>query len=119
MDSGTSLVFQFDGAAWGSTISFDSGISVTLGGNLELGIASGVDPASLLGDTFDLFDWTGVSPSGQFAQVINDLPTRYSWDTSQLYSQGEVTLVPEPSTIILLAIASSILIGFGWRRRAA
>ena len=69
-------MFQFDGAPWGSTISFDSGISVTLGGNIELGLAGGVDPAGLLGDSFHLFDWTGVSPTGQFAQVINDLPTR-------------------------------------------
>ena len=121
MNSGTSLVFQFDGAPWGSTISFDSGIPVTLGGKLELGLAGGVDPASLLGDNFQLFDWTGVSPSGQFAQVINDLPAGYSWDTSQLYTTGDVTLVgspiPEPTSFVLICIGAISLLAYAWRQR--
>ena len=93
MTTGTSLVFQFDDNPWGSTISFASGIPVALGGNLELDLVAGVTPASLLGDTFQLFNWTGVSPSGQFAQIVNDLPTGYTWNTSALYTLGEVTLV--------------------------
>jgi uncharacterized protein YjbI with pentapeptide repeats len=116
MNPGTSLVFQFDSAPWGSTISFDSMIPVTLGGNLELGIVSGVDPASMLGNTFQLFNWTGVSSPGQFAQVINDLPTGYSWNTSQLYTTGDVMLVPEPSALILLIIGPISLLA-SWRRR--
>ena len=83
-----SLVLEFDGNPWGSTISFDSGIPVVLGGNLELDLAAGVNPASLLGDTFQVFDWTGVSPVGQFAQIGNNLPAGYAWDTSQLYTTG-------------------------------
>ena len=92
MTAGTSLVFQLDDASWGSMISFASGIPVTLGGSLELGVAGGVNPAGLLGDSFQLFDWAGVSPSGRFSQVINDLPAGYSWNTSQLYTLGEVVL---------------------------
>ena len=65
MDSNATLQFQLDGGTWGSTISFDAGIPVTLGGNIELGLAPGVDPSSLVGDTWQLFDWTGVSPSGR------------------------------------------------------
>jgi hypothetical protein len=118
MIPGTSLVFQLDAAPWGSTISFDSGIPVTLNGNLELGLAGGVDPASLLDDSFHLFDWTGVSPSGQLAQVVNDLPAGYSWDTSQLYTLGEVALVPEPGTCVLLGIGGIGLAACGaWQRR--
>ena len=64
MDSNATLQFQLDGGTWGSTISFQAGIPVTLGGNIELGLAPGVDPSSLVGDTWQLFDWTGVSPSG-------------------------------------------------------
>ena len=105
-----SLVLSFDGNAWGSTISFDSGIPITLGGNLELDLVAGGNPASLVGDSFQVFDWTGVNPSGQFANITNDLPAGYAWDTSQLYTTGNVTLVPEPSTLTLLG---SALLGLG------
>ena len=101
ISQGGSLVFQFDGNPWGSTFSFDAGVPVTLGGTLELGVASGVNPANLVGDSFQLFDWTGVSPSGQFAQITNDLPSGYSWNTSQLYNKGNVTLNTPIATISL------------------
>ena len=80
-----------DSDAWDSTISFQPGISVALGGDLELAFAPGVDPASQIGRTFKLFDWTGVTPNGRF-EVASD----YQWDTANLYSTGEVTLIPEP-----------------------
>ena len=120
MDSNATLQFQLDGNAWGSTISFDAGIPVTLGGNLELGLASGVDPSTLAGDTFQLFDWSNVSPSGSFANIVNDLPAGYSWNTSALYALGDVTLVavPEPSTFVLLGVGAIGLVGCGlWRCR--
>ena len=72
-----------DSDAWDSTISFQPGISVTLGGELELAFAVGVDPAAQIGRTFDLFDWTGVNPAGTF-NVVSD----YEWDTSRLYTTG-------------------------------
>jgi uncharacterized protein YjbI with pentapeptide repeats len=112
-----SLVLELDGNPWGSTISFDSGIRVTLGGDLELDLAAGVNAANLVGDTFQVFDWTGVNPSGQFASVTNDLPTGYSWDASQLYTTGNVTLVPESSTFVLFIAGATGLAGFRLRRR--
>ena len=110
LTEGASLVLELDGSPWGSTISFDSGIPVTLGGNLELDLVAGVDPANLVGDSYDLFNWAGVSPSGQFANIGNDLPPGYSWDTSQLYTTGQVTLVPEPSALALLAAGAATLV---------
>ena len=100
LQSGTTIQVLLDGSAWGSTISFDPNIPVGLGGNLELGMAPGTSPASLVGDTFQLFDWSGVSPSGQFGQVLSGLPTRYVWDTSGLYTSGMVRLtIPTSSPI--------------------
>ena len=96
MSPDTTLQFQFDASTWGSTISFDAGIPVTLGGKIELGLAPGIQPSSLAGDTFQLFDWSGVSPSGPFGQIVSDLPTRYLWDTSALYTLGDIQLVTSP-----------------------
>jgi len=110
MSPAASLVLEFDGNPWGSTMTFDSGIPVMLDGDLELDLIAGVAPASLMGDTFQLFNWTGVSPSGQFAQITGNLPAGYSWDTSQLYTTGDVTLVPEPTSLVLLG---SALLGLG------
>jgi uncharacterized protein YjbI with pentapeptide repeats len=114
-----SLVLDFDASPWGSTISFDSSIPVTLGGYLELDLATEVNAAGLLGDTFRVFDWTGVNTSGQFASITSDVPTDYSWDTSQLYTTGNVTLVPEPGTIGLLVACAVGLAGFRLRRKNA
>ena len=87
MSEGGNLQVLFDADAWDSTISFQSGIPVTLGGNLELSFATDVDLASQVGRTFDLFDWTGVNPTGQF-----EVASPYTWDLSNLYTTGEVTL---------------------------
>ena len=45
-----------------------------------------------MGDTWQLFDWTGVNPSGAFASIVKDLPAGYAWNTSALYTLGDVTL---------------------------
>lgn len=94
------LVFEVD--AWDSTISFAPGIPVALGGTLELTFAADVHLASQVGRTLDLFDWTGVTPTGAFA-----ISSPYVWDLSKLYTTGEVTLtaVPEPSGLFLLTFA--------------
>jgi hypothetical protein len=92
------MVFEAD--AWDSTISFAPGIPVTLGGTLELTFADDVNLASQLGRTFDLFDWTGVTPTGAFTIV-----SPYAWDLSNLYTTGQATLtaIPEPTTRALIA----------------
>ena len=108
VESGTTLIFTFDGNPWASTISFDSDIPVTLAGNLELDLASGVSPESLWYVPIRIFDWTGVNPSGTLT-VQSNLPEGYSWDTSQLYTSGVVTEIPEPATLSLLCLGSIAL----------
>jgi len=107
LQSGGALEVLLRDLAWGSTISFDAGIPVTLGGELRLGVETGVDPHTLLNQTFRLFDWTGVTPNGQF-NVVNELPG-YAWDTSQVYTTGNVTLLPEPLALELLAAGAAAL----------
>ena len=57
--------------------------------------------ASQLGRTFDLFDWTSVTPTGAFT-----ISSPYAWNLSNLYTTGEVTLtaIPEPATLVLLSL---------------
>ena len=99
MGPGGTLRMVFEADAWDSTISFAPGIPVTLGGTLELTFADDVNLASQVGRTFDLFDWTGVTPTGAFA-----VSSPYAWDLSNLYTTGEVTLtaIPEPTAHSLL-----------------
>jgi uncharacterized protein YjbI with pentapeptide repeats len=98
---GGTLKLVLEADQWDSTILFVTGIPVSLGGELELSFAAGVDPTTQVGRTFDLFDWTGVNPTGTF-NVVSD----YSWDTSRLYTTGEVTLIPEPAPLALLVAAA-------------
>jgi hypothetical protein len=65
-----------------------------------------VNLAGQLGRTFDLFDWTGVNPTGVFA-----ISSPYAWDLSNLYTTGQVTLtaIPEPASAALGLLALACL----------
>lgn len=107
------LVFEDD--AWGSLITFDAGIPVSLDGSLELLFDADADISGLVGTTYQLFDWTGADPTGVFSQIVVQPGT--TWDTSNLYTTGEVTLltaIPEPSGITMIA---AILAARRGRRR--
>lgn len=109
LDVGGKLLIIFQDKTWGSTITFDPGIPVNLGGDLDLTLASGTELGPLIGHSFQLFDWTGVNPIGRF-NVVSDL----TWDTSKLYTTGSVMLLPEPNAV-LVALGSMLF--FRRRRR--
>ena len=92
MDATGTLRLVFDADPWDSTISFAPGIPVALGGTLELTFAPDVNLATQIGRTIDLFDWTGVTPTGAFT-----VSSPYTWNLSNLYTTGEVTLTAVPS----------------------
>jgi uncharacterized protein YjbI with pentapeptide repeats len=101
MGPGGTLRVLFEAAAWDSTISFAPGIPVSRGGSLELLFADGTNVASQIGRTFQLFNWTGVAPTGTF-----NVFSPYAWDLSNLDTTGEVTLtaIPEPASVMILAV---------------
>ncbi|MDX2081973.1 MAG: autotransporter-associated beta strand repeat-containing protein [Terrimicrobiaceae bacterium] len=71
----------------------------TLGGTLTLRLIDGYTPE--VGDTFTLFD----GPiSGTFA--ILDLDPGATWDITNLYTQGQIQAIPEPSTAALFALGA-------------
>ena len=82
----------YDGHAWDSTISFDSGASLTAAGTLSLTLDPSVNVSSLIGQSFlRLFDWTGAAHTGAFAVSASG-----AWDYSNLYTTGIVTLTVLP-----------------------
>jgi hypothetical protein len=90
MDATGTLHLILEADAWNSTISFAPGIPVTLGGTLHVTFADGVSLSQQIGRAFDLFDWTGVNPTGTF-----DVQSPHEWDLSKLYSSGEVTFLAD------------------------
>ena len=107
-DATGTLRMLFESDSWHSAIEFTPGANIALGGKLELLFAPNTDVASQIGRTIKIINWNGVSPTGSF--LVN---SPYTWDLSRLYTFGEVTLVPEPSTVTLLFI----LVGFAASRR--
>ncbi len=75
----------------------------TFDGFLSVELSTGFDP--LLGDSFDLIDWG--TASGTFdGMTLPTLTGSLSWDTSELYTTGTITVVPEPAVIGLLSIGA-------------
>lgn len=105
LDPGTELQMIFDGSTWNSTFSFDAGIPIAITGS-DLELDPPVNPSSLVGVPIQLFDWTGVSPNGQFTVTTNLDGSQYQWNLSDLYTGGFVTLesVPEPAQAALVGV---------------
>jgi hypothetical protein len=88
---------------------FISHFDVT-GGTLTIELPNGFMPA--VGEQFQLFDNIFTDPlTGSFDSVaLPPLPGGESWDTSQLYSTGIISVVPEPTNIALILAAGGLLI---------
>ena len=85
-DPASTVQMIFDGNPWGSAISFDPGVAVSLAGELNLTLAAGVNFNSLAGKSFQLFNWNGVTPIGSF-----NIVSPWGWYSNQLYTTGVVT----------------------------
>jgi autotransporter-associated beta strand protein len=86
---------------------------LSLGGGLDVELIDGFTPAA--GESFQLFNG---NMSGTFSQVsLPALSNGLSWDRSHLYSTGEISVVPEPSTLALLGVGAVTLAACTWQRR--
>ncbi|WP_265595753.1 autotransporter-associated beta strand repeat-containing protein [Verrucomicrobium sp. BvORR106] len=90
---------------------------VILSGTLEVRDVTGTSSTWQLGDSWQLIDWTLVNYPDHTISAFDNfiLPTlndMLKWDTSELYTQGiiSIVVVPEPSRLILLAITSMALL---------
>ncbi len=101
---------QFDKLIDAGNLSFD--------GTLKITLINGFNPT--LGQSFDLFDWTVLSGNfSSFDFSFASLDSGLVWDTSNLYSNGSITVsaVPEPSAILYL-FATGALASLPRRRKA-
>jgi uncharacterized protein YjbI with pentapeptide repeats len=116
-DSASMLSFMLS-PNWASPMRFSSGLTPTLGGTLDLELATGANPAALIGDTFQLFNWSGPLSTGDQFSSFTTAPG-LTWDLTNLYSTGTVTLtgVPEPSTALMVAIGLSASAMLARRRK--
>ena len=87
--AGGQLEFVVDSEPWHSVISFEENAPVGLYGELRLSLAQDLEATDSVGQTSQLFDWTGVAPDGELDVRV---APGTSWDLKSLYSSGEVTL---------------------------
>lgn len=78
-------------------------ITLTLAGAVNVGNPNNISTFSL-GDSWDLFDWN-TAPTGTFNSVnLPPLPAGLSWNATDLYTGGTISVVPEPSVAVLLSV---------------
>ena len=83
-----------------------------LAGELQIELLDDFIPT--LDDAFQIFEVTDLL--GTFSSVLlPDLSGNLSWDHSDLYSRGTLSVIPEPATLTLLAVGTLLTCG---RRRA-
>ena len=82
-----------------------------LSGELRVTLAEGYTPAA--GDLFDILEFDAVS--GSFDRLsLPALSDGLSWNASGLYDAGQLTVVPEPASAVMLVLAG---LGFALIRR--
>lgn len=84
-------------------------------GNISLVSKGGFDPLLEIvefgspslneNDTFQILNWTGTF-TGQFNIQAFDPGEGLGWDFSELYTTGFITVIPEPSALLLSAFAA-------------
>jgi hypothetical protein len=80
------------------------------GGSLTVTVPNGFTPT--IGEQFQLFYNLATNPlTGTFSSVtLPALPSGESWNTTQLYSSGLISIVPEPTAIGLMLGAGGLLL---------
>ncbi len=106
------LVIEIGGLSPGSQHDqIDIGGVLALKGTLDVDLINGFNPS--LGNVFNIFDGTTSGTFNNFS--FPALGGGLSWDTSTLYTLGNLVVVPEPSSGVLALIAAGLLA----RRRTA
>lgn len=104
LNSTATVAMEINGTTAGLFDSIAVAGALTFGGTLNLSTGY----AAVFGNSVDLFNWT--TTSGNFTSITGtSLGGGLSWDTSALYTTGQITVVPEPSTWALLAGSLTVI----------
>lgn len=116
LDAGSTTVMEIGGTDTGE---FDSVVgiqSLKFGGTLVVVLTDDFQP--MVDDVFHLFDFETREGMSEFdAYDFAALSGGKSWDTSLLYSDGIISVIPEPSTYAVMAGVLVLLVVMLKRRR--
>jgi autotransporter-associated beta strand protein len=107
--SGSTLNIELNGTAAGLFDVLNSTGALIVQPGSTLAVSLGYTP--LPGDSFDIMNWG--SESGTFDTLsLPTLPDGFTWDSSNLYTNGSIAVVPEPATMLMLIIAAGLCLMF-------
>jgi len=81
--------------------------TVTYDGALVISLINSFTPVQ--GQSFELFDFSPAFASGTFASFNTNIGGGLFWKTSQHYTNGIVTVVPEPFSAVLLGVGAAAI----------
>ncbi len=114
-NNGSTIVIEIAGtdADQFDVLNVTGTMSVDAGSTLQLVWADDYT-LSPTGGSFDIFDFTALDQisGAQFAldTALAPIASYMHWDTSQLYTSGIITAIPEPASALLLGLAGLALI---------
>ncbi len=117
LDAGSTTVMEIGGTG---TDEFDRVVGIQtldFGGTLVIALSNDFNPQ--VDDVFQLFDFDTREGVSEFdAYDFAALSGGKSWDTSLLYSDGIISVIPEPSTWLWLVVLGGATFVVARRRRA-